>query len=85
MILSVARICRKGWWDGMWMVKNSEGSGRGLIEVLSQCLPGGTEENDENLDRIGCVPIEIRTQHFPNASIESYRCPNSLSNNMLKR
>jgi hypothetical protein len=25
-----------------------DGSGRGLIEVLSQHLAGGTEENDEN-------------------------------------
>jgi hypothetical protein len=35
-----------GYW---WVGKNVEGSGRGLIWVVSRNLPGGTQENHENV------------------------------------
>jgi hypothetical protein len=47
-----------------------EGFSPGLIRVLSQRLPGGAEENDENLVRIAGVLIEIRTDNFPNINSE---------------
>jgi hypothetical protein len=40
-----------------WRGKDLEGSGRGLIEVLSRHLPGETE-----------VPAENRTEHLHNMS-----------------
>jgi hypothetical protein len=43
--------------------KDLEGNGGKLIEVLSQHLPGGTEENDgKRLDRH--VPTEILTTNL---------------------
>jgi hypothetical protein len=30
--------------DEQWIEKNSEGNGRGIIEILLQKFPGGTEE-----------------------------------------
>jgi hypothetical protein len=42
-----------------------EGDGRGLIEVLSQHLPGETEEYHE---RVRGVPVEIRTEHRQNTT-----------------
>jgi hypothetical protein len=48
---------------------NFKGSGRGLIEVLSQHLPGEAEENDENPVRITGVPTEIRTDHLHSISL----------------
>lgn len=37
------------WWDGWWMMncKGFGGSCHGIIEVLLQCLFGGTEESHE--------------------------------------
>jgi hypothetical protein len=42
------------------MRKNMEGSGRSLIEALSQHLPGWIEESL----RITSVPVEIRIEHL---------------------
>jgi hypothetical protein len=50
-----------------------EGNGRGLIEVLSQHLPGETEEYHE---RVRGVPVEIRTEHSQNTSLHHYRLSN---------
>jgi hypothetical protein len=41
-----------------------EGSGRGLIEVVSSHFPGGTAKK-----RITGVPAEIRTENIPNTSV----------------
>jgi hypothetical protein len=38
------RLCSVQWWDDRW-VMSMVGSGLGLIEVLSQHLHGGNEEN----------------------------------------
>jgi hypothetical protein len=48
--------------------KDFEGSDHGLIEVLSQNLPGGTEENLN----IVIASTEIRTERSLNTSQESY-------------
>jgi hypothetical protein len=49
-----------------------EGSGHGLIEVLSRHFPGGTDKSHENTTRISSDPAEIRTEHFLNTSRERY-------------
>jgi hypothetical protein len=49
-----------------------ENSGRGLIEVLSRHLPGGTEDRDENPVRRGYVLGEIQIEHPPNTYLEHY-------------
>jgi hypothetical protein len=38
--------------DEQWIINDLEGSIRGLIEVLYQNLPGGTEKTTENSVRI---------------------------------
>jgi hypothetical protein len=45
--LPVSTLCSIEWRviDEWWIGKDLEWSGRGLIEVLSGHLPGGTEEN----------------------------------------
>jgi hypothetical protein len=53
----------------LWIRKDLEGSGRGLIEVLSQHFPGGPEENYENPSQdsgwpgrdSGRAPLEYRS------------------------
>jgi hypothetical protein len=40
-----------------------EGSGRGIIKVLSRNLPGGTERNYENTVSRTYVPTETRREH----------------------
>jgi hypothetical protein len=52
--------------DKLWSVKDLEGNGRSLIEVLSQHLPEETEANHKNTSVIVvCVEIKIRTEYFP--------------------
>jgi hypothetical protein len=46
-----------------------EGSTRGVIEVVSRNLRGGTEENHEKYGRIGGVPAEIQTDNLANTSV----------------
>jgi hypothetical protein len=43
-----------------------------LIEALCRHFPGGTEEIHEG--NIAGVSVEIRTEHLPNTSVDSYRC-----------
>jgi hypothetical protein len=50
---------------------DSEGSGHSLIEVLSQQLPAGTEENLKSL-RITSIQAVICTEYLPNISTEHY-------------
>jgi hypothetical protein len=46
-------------------LKELEGIGYGLIEVLPQKLAGRTEDSQQNLSvRISGVPAELRTEHF---------------------
>jgi hypothetical protein len=47
-----------------------EGTGCGLIEVLFRHLPGGARESSV---RTTGVPAEIRTENYPNTSLERYR------------
>jgi hypothetical protein len=55
--------------------KDFEGNCRSLSEVLSQYLPGETEENREkNPANVVDVSAEIRTGHLPNMYIEGYSC-----------
>jgi hypothetical protein len=57
--------------------KDLEGSGRGLAEVLSGCLPGETEQNHKTVSQDS--PVEIRTEHLSNASLNRYG-----DNNLLR-
>jgi myo-inositol-1-phosphate synthase len=54
---------------GLRMVRNLDGSGRGLIEALFRHLPVEKEENEEKSVKIVGVLIEIRTQNLPNTSL----------------
>jgi hypothetical protein len=50
-----------------------EGSGRDLNAVLFRKLSEGTEDNGVRPPvRIFCVPVEIRTRHFPKTSLKRY-------------
>jgi hypothetical protein len=57
------------WWLGM----NLEESGRGLTELLSRHMLGGSEETHEKTsNRVAIVPAEIRTDLLPNTSLDHY-------------
>jgi hypothetical protein len=62
--------------DDLWIGKDFERSGRGLIEILHKYLTGGIEENHENPVRISGVPAEIRTKHLPNMRLNRTATPN---------
>jgi hypothetical protein len=63
-------VAWKGMMIGEWIVEYIlGGNGRGVNEVLSWHLPGGTRENHEQI-RISGVLAEIRTKYFPNRSLE---------------
>jgi hypothetical protein len=51
IMLTVARPYSVDWKDGSWMIfeKNSEGSGRDVIEVISRNLPGRAEDKHKKL------------------------------------
>jgi hypothetical protein len=40
--------------------------------LISRYFPGGNEEYHEKQVRIADVPAEVRTEHFPNASLKCY-------------
>jgi hypothetical protein len=47
--------------------KGFEGSILDLIEVISQCMPGETEENRENfIQDSQWVPVKIQTENLSN-------------------
>jgi hypothetical protein len=57
-----------------------EGSGSGLIKVLSWHFPGEIEENNKKSSvRITSDPDEIQTKHHLNATQEHYHCINLFS------
>jgi hypothetical protein len=53
---------------------NLDGSSRGLIQIISRCLPGWAEKNHEN--SISGIPVEIRTEYLRNMSLERHRYTN---------
>jgi hypothetical protein len=55
--------------EGRFIGKDSEGSGCGLIELLSQYMPGGTEETYECLNMLDIVTVEILTESSQNKSV----------------
>jgi hypothetical protein len=61
-------ICSVEWWDDSWLL-NLKSFGR--IQALPQHLTGETDRNPGFLAR-------IRTEHFPNTSLERYRCTSLL-------
>jgi hypothetical protein len=55
--------------SSLWVtVQDLEGSGHGLTEVLSQHLPGWTEEKRENLSQD--ILAAIQTEDLPNTSLK---------------
>jgi hypothetical protein len=57
-----------------------EGSGHGLIQILSQYLLQGTDKNLEKTSfRISGVLIKIATAHFLSISLEYYHYTNLFS------
>jgi hypothetical protein len=69
--LSVARPYIVEWQNDRWTGKDLEGSDRSLNEVLSQHLPGGTEEKlrKTSVSTAGDT-AEIRNKHLPYTSPE---------------
>jgi hypothetical protein len=60
--------------------KNSKGSGRVLIDILSRNFLEGTRINDEKASiKITGVPVEIRTEHLLNSSLERHRYVKSMA------
>jgi hypothetical protein len=53
-------------------LKDVEGSGCGLIQVLPHSLPGGTEEYSENLIEDSECLGRDSNEHSPNSSLEHY-------------
>jgi hypothetical protein len=60
--------------DAWWIGKDLEGTGSGLIEVLSRYFIWGTEENPVRAEG---VPTEVQTEHFSNKSVKRYRYANT--------
>jgi hypothetical protein len=58
-----------------WLMncRDSEGSGRDLVQVLSRNLPEGVEEKHENGSHSSLCQGEIRTEYLPNTSLDYYR------------
>jgi hypothetical protein len=54
-----------------------KGTGRGVTEALSQNLTEIIEEKNEKTVSILDDPVEIRSSHFPNTSVDIYRCTSS--------
>jgi hypothetical protein len=50
-----------------------EGSGRGLIEIISRHLPGGTRDNNENPQSAAGPPAGIRSEYLLSTSLECHR------------
>jgi hypothetical protein len=65
------------WYDEQWIGKDLEGSGSGLIEVLSQYFPGYLKENNKEPQSRWSVS---RPRFKPSAwSLERYSYTNMLS------
>jgi hypothetical protein len=59
---------------GWWMGKDWEGSGRGLIDVVSRRLPGRTEEDNENLIQRNRCSLRDSNLAPANTDLELDRC-----------
>lgn len=70
-----------GWLQN-W--KGFERKHFGPFEVLFRQFLGETEENQKTAMKIAGVPIEIRTQHLLNASLQYYRYTNRFVEIRLK-
>jgi hypothetical protein len=57
-----------------WIIKDLEGNGPGLIDMLFRLLLGESEENQDTPWMTG-VPAGIQTEDFPNKALQCYRCP----------
>jgi hypothetical protein len=56
-----------------WIRKDLKGSSNCLIELLSQHLHGGTDENNEKTSiKIAGVLAKIQTEHLLDTSLEHY-------------
>jgi hypothetical protein len=66
--LLVAKIHSVEWWDGGYIWKDWEGSGRSLIEELFRRILGRTEEIHENY-QCPSVQARIRTENSPNTGL----------------
>jgi hypothetical protein len=64
-----------------YIFPSSSGSKTLIIEVISCHLPGGTDENHENL-RITGVPVESLTEHLLNRSSKHRLSTNLFCNNL---
>jgi hypothetical protein len=64
--------------------KDWEGTGRGLIWVLSQNFPGWTQENHETT-RTGDMPAEIRTDNPLNTNLERHHYTKLFGHTILFR
>jgi hypothetical protein len=60
------------WWIG----RHLEGNGRGLIAVVTPCLPEYTEENMKRFSLKAVFLTGFRTRHLPNIIPEPYRHTN---------
>jgi hypothetical protein len=63
------------------MGKDLSGSGRGLIDVLNPYVWRAPGKPRRTSVRISNVPVEIRTEFLPNASLERYCYTNLLGPN----
>jgi hypothetical protein len=71
-------------YTGSWIMnlKNLEGCGHGLVEILTWHLPERTQENNNKL-RITAFPAELRNEDLPNTSAENFRCAKMLGKSSL--
>jgi hypothetical protein len=58
-----------------------EGSGLGIIEVISRNVWWDSGKPQNTSIRIVAVPAEIRTEQFPNTSLEAYLQTHPTNNN----
>jgi hypothetical protein len=79
-MLSVAILqCRMVGWP---VTDTLERSGRSVIEIKSQHLSRGNEENHDGI-RTADVPAEIWTKYLPNMTLDRYRYDNPLGSRIV--
>jgi hypothetical protein len=61
----------KGGMIEWWIIRDLEGSGRNLIEVISWNMTGRAEEKQENNGMLG-APTENGTEHLANVNLDSH-------------
>jgi hypothetical protein len=70
----VSRVCNVREYDARccWIGDNSEGSGRGLFEILSRHLPGGLRQLHEASVCISSIWTEIRDEYLLDTVLERF-------------